>query len=338
MKVTSIKEIAQLAGVGISTVSRVINNKSDVNPETKEKVLAVIKKYHFEPNANARNLKQINSKTVCIVVKGTFNLFFSRIIEIMQNRIEENELTPLVRYIDETDDEILVAKRLINEKKAIGIIFLGGGTVNGEEINENPNIPFVFATTSAENVDFNNISSVCVNDMLAAKNAVDYLFDHGHEKIAVIGGKRQKNDLVSLRYQGVLQSFKEHGTLFDESLYAESKFSLVDSYTVMSNFIEEKKFTAIFAMSDIMAIGAAKAIFDAGLRVPDDISIIGFDGIDMAYFYNPSLATIRQPSDEIATKSVELLIASIKKKKVADRHITLDFSIMAGNSVKQISK
>lgn len=338
MKITSITEIAELAGVGTSTVSRVINNRSDVSPQTKEKVMAVIKKYHFEPNDNARNLKQINSKTICVVVNGTFNPFFSRVIEIIQQKIEENKYTPLVRYIEEGKDEYNAAKRLMNEKKAAGIIFLGGNAVSRNYITENPEIPFVFATTSAKKVNYSNISSVCVDDFNSAKSAVDYLFDCGHTKIAVIGGKRQSIDLVAFRLQGVQKSFEEHGVHFDESLYMESRFSMTDAYTAVSKVINKREFTALFAMSDIMAIGAAKAICDAGLKVPDDISIIGFDGIEMSLFYNPTLATIRQPADEIAIKSVELLMQNINGINLDNKHIVLESSIVKGGSVKTINE
>lgn len=336
MKVTSIKEIARLAGVGTSTVSRVINNKSDVNPETKQKVLDVIKKYHFEPNANARNLKQTNSKTVCIVVKGTFNPFFARIVELIQHEIESYNYTPLVRYIEESKDELKAGRRLLTEKKAVGIIFLGGSAITREYINENPDVPFVFATNAVRDMDFPNVSSVGIDDMAAAKMAVDHLFECGHRDIAVVGGKLQYRDLVAFRYDGVVQSFKDHELKFDETNYVECKFSMTDAYTVVSKLLAKKRFTALFAMSDIMAIGAAKAIFDAGLNVPNDISIIGFDGIDMAFFYNPTLATVRQPADEIAIKSVQLLMQNLNEQE-GEKHIKLDSVIVKGNSVKVIS-
>lgn len=337
MKATSIKEIAKLAGVGTSTVSRVINNKPDVNPETKKKVLEVIKANHFEPNANARNLKQINTKTICVVVKGTSNPFFARIVEIIQKEIEVNKLTPLVRYIDESKDEFKAGRRLLNEKKAIGMIFLGGSGIRLDYINENPDVPMVFATTKASDVDFPNVSSVGIDDMSSAKKAMNYLFECGHKQIAIIGGKRQYRDLVAFRYDGVVKSFEEHNIAFDESMYVESKFSMSDAYTTISKLLIKKKFTALFAMSDIMAIGAAKAIIDAGLKVPEDISIIGFDGIDMAFFYNPTLATIRQPSDEIAIKSVELLMQSLNGETDKPRHIILDSAIVEGRSVKKLT-
>lgn len=337
MRATSIKEIAKLAGVGTSTVSRVINNKPDVNPETKKMVLEVIKQNHFEPNANARNLKQINTKTICVVVKGTSNPFFARIVEIIQREIEANKYTPLVRYIDESKDEFKSGRRLLNEKKAVGMIFLGGSGVKLEYLTDNPHVPMVFATTKASEFNFPNVSSVGIDDMESAKKAMDYLFDCGHKDIAIIGGKRQYRDLVAFRYDGVLKSFKDHNLIFDEAMYVESKFSMSDAYTAVSKLLTKKKFTALFAMSDIMAIGAAKAIIDAGMKVPDDISIIGFDGIDMAFFYNPTLATIRQPSDEIAIKSVELLMQSLNGETDKPRHIILESTVVEGRSVKKLT-
>lgn len=330
----TIKEISKYARVSVSTVSRVINNMPDVNEETRQKVLAVIDEFGYVPNANAKNLKQISSNIICIIVKGMHNQFFGQIIEKIQSEIIKTKYIPLVNFIDENDNEVDAAFRLISERKAVGVIFLGGSPSLKTDRLMEIDVPCVFSTMSADGLSLNNVSSVCIDDKAAAKSAIDYLFEMGHKKIAVLGGQLMDRDSIYKRYVGALESHREHGIEFNEELFMQSKFTFEDAYRAVDKTIKycNSRYTAIFAMSDIMAIGAAKAIFDNGLSVPDDISIIGFDGIQATSYYNPTLATVKQPSGEIALKSVELLIQNIESDMVS-QNIVLGTELIKGNSI-----
>lgn len=337
MKNYTIKDIARLAGVGSSTVSRTINNYPGVNAETRERILEIIEKYNYTPNSNAKSLKQLNSQIICIIVKGILNPFFSGIIIEMQTNIEREGFVPVVSYIDEQDDEIAYAKQLLSEKKGVGIIFLGGSAVNKEEELAKFNKPCVFATSSARECKVQRISSVSIDDRLGAKTAINYLMESGHKEILTIGGEIKQQDLIFHRYEGIRDAYKDKGQDFNErEMYVQSKFSYESAYKAIEKYMKcKRKFTAIFAMSDIMAIGAAKYITDIGMKIPDDISIIGFDGIEIAEFYTPTVATIRQPYIEIAQKSVELLIKSIDDESFFE-HLLLRGELLKGNSVKLI--
>ena len=152
------------------------------------------------------------------------------------------------------------------------------------------------------------VSSVSVDDRLSARMAVDYLLDCGHRKIAVMGGRREVDDGIGQRYRGVLQSFEARSLAFDERLYVESHFTMGCAYERALAFVRSGlECTAMFCMSDTMAIGAIKAFSEFGLRVPDDISVIGFDNIALARFLTPTLSTVSQPAQLIAEKSVELI-------------------------------
>jgi LacI family transcriptional regulator len=337
MRNYTIKDIARISGVGVSTVSRVINDYYGVSEETKEKVLKVVEQCGYIPNSNAKNLKQLSTQIVCIIVKGVLNPFFSGIVIELQKSVEAGGYVPLVSYIDETEDEIRCASQLLKEKKAEGIIFLGGSAVNREDELKKLNSPCVFVTSSARNCNIPALSSVAIHDKLASKNAVKYLLDSGHKDILVVGGAIFQKDLIYERFEGVLEAYAERGRVFDkENMYIESKFSYQSTYKVMSEYLTLKKsFTAIFAMSDIMSIGIAKCLIDNGLKIPEDISIIGFDGIDEAKFYNPTLATIKQPCLDIAEKSVELLIKSMEDNTFS-QHVQLEGKLVKGSSVKFI--
>jgi LacI family transcriptional regulator len=306
----------------------------DVNLQTRQQVCKVIEEHGYVPNATARTLKKITTNIICVIVKGTQNLFFAQIVEMIQSEIEKTSYIPLVHYIDESADEVACAVSLVSEKKALGVIFLGGSPSLRAKAIARIKVPCVLATMSARGLGLKNTSSVCVDDYTSAEKAIDYLIDRGHREIAIMGGRRMDRDLVWNRYNGALHSFARHGIHFDESLYIESMFSLEDAHRVASQVLSARPlaFTALFAMSDIMAIGATKAIFDSGRRVPEDVSVIGFDGIKLAGYYNPSLTTIRQPYEKIAHHSAELIIQNIRGENIGQQ-IVLDTEIVDGASV-----
>lgn len=334
----TIKEVAKLAGVSVSTVSRVLNNLPDVNPQTRDLVRRVIAENGYVPNATARTLKQTNTNIICVIVKGFQNLFFAPIVEGIQFFIDKTDYIPLIHYIDESADEVAAAASLVAEKKALGVIFLGGSPSSKARSITRIKVPCVLATMSARDLDMKNTSSVCVDDFAAAGKAIDYLVDRGHRDIAILGGRRLDRDLVWNRFSGARQRLADHGIAFDDSRYIESKFSFEDAYRATAATLkqENRAFTALFAMSDIMAIGACRAIFDHGLKVPDDVSVIGFDGIQIGRYYNPTLTSVRQPQDEIARRSASLIIQNIKGINIG-HSIVLDTEVVAGESVKTCS-
>jgi Transcriptional regulators len=330
---TTIKEIAKLSGVSATTVSRVLNGRPDVNKETKAAVLKVIEEANYVPNANAKNLKAIASNMICVIVKGIGNPFLLSLVEEMQGHIEAAGYLPHAHYIDESADEVLVAQQLTVEKKPLGFLFLGGSAVGRRNDLRQLSVPVAFAAADAKAVGLSHVSSATVDDRLCAKKAVDALLLRGHREIMVLGGSLLAQDIVGNRHQGVKDAFFERGFVFSEAYYFECKFSLESAYRAASRMLDSGlPFTALFCMSDIMAIGAAKAIHDRGLKIPDDVSVIGFDGLELAKFYTPSLATIRQPVAQMAKISVEVLVKNIQGRSKA-RHEILTGELLLGQSI-----
>ncbi|NLB19524.1 MAG: LacI family transcriptional regulator [Clostridium sp.] len=192
-------------------------------------------------------------------------------------------------------------------------------------------------TTSGENFGFKNLSSVTTDDFKAARSAVNYLIQKGHRRISIIGGKYRVSNTSEIRLRGAVEELNIHGITFDESLqYETARYSLDGAYKAAQRLLDKNpKTTGIFAMSDVMAMGAMRAIADRGLKIPEDISIIGFDGIDLADYYNPKLTTICQLQDELAKSSVEILLRQIEKKD-KPLHKVLSFNLKVGESVKDI--
>lgn len=322
----------------MSTVSRALNDYPDVSQETKQRILKIVETYHYRPNGNAKNLKQSSTNNVNIVVKGRGNPFFEGIVEQMQSRLARKGLHALVTYIDERSDEIEEAVRLCHEKKPEGIIFLGGVASRYAESLRNFTVPCVVSTVYVPFQEDDVHGCVCVNDEEAAGSAVEYLIRRGHRQIAILGGQLGNADGIERRYNGAVRVMREHGIAFDAAYYRASKFSLKDAYQGTQDLLDSgAPFTALFAMSDVMAIGAAKAIIDSGRRVPEDISVIGFDGIAMSRFYNPSLATVQQPSREVADASVDLLVCKIKGEKAERNVIFLPTRLIEGASVRRLA-
>lgn len=334
----TIKDIARISGVGISTVSRVVNNRPDVSPETRQLVLDVVSTNGYTPNSNAKHLKQRNSDYIGVIVRGSRNMFLAGLLEQLQHCIEKTDYHFLPWYIDERGDEILAAQNLYNERKVQGIVFLGGSAQGRERELDSFPVPCVFATADASDIASKNVMSVSVDDMHAAKSAIDYLFDCGHTRIAVVGGALEAANSIGLRYRGVLESYLEHGKVFDPTMYLTSSFSFSTAYQAVSKALANGlDCTAVFAMSDVMAVGASKAITDAGLAIPDDISVIGYDGIELAAYLTPTLATVRQPIDRIAKECVRLITSAIEAyKDVPVRHIALPCELIMGQSVRAL--
>lgn len=333
----TIKDIARESGYSVGTVSRVLNNQAGVSERSREAVMKVVDKYHFKLNSNAKNLKKQSEDGIAIIVKGTQNMFFSALVEPMQGLVEKKGYAFEINYSGEDDDEMEIALQICRERRPQGILFLGCNINRVKEMFENITIPCVLVTNDASNLEFDNLSSVRTDDYGAAKMAVDYLISHGHTNIGILGGMRQISSAADGRYEGCIDAFHEHGMEYNEKRqYEQSYFTITDGYNAMERLLDKMPdITAVFAMSDVMAIGAVRAVYDRGMKVPADISIIGFDGIDIGKYTNPRLTTIRQSREKIASRSVEILLDCIENRSGAVYEI-VPFYFVKGESVKSI--
>ena len=335
----TIVDIAKESGYSVSTVSRVLNNKTDVSPVAKQKIMEIVEAHHFVPNNNAKHLKQGVTKNILVLVKGTSNMLFASIIEEMQTIVAETSYSLRVYYLDEDRNEVAEAVRLCRERKPLGVMFLGGNPQYFEADFSAVTVPSVLVTNQGDMLGFENLSSIATDDVAAAEEAVDYLFAQGHHNIGVIGGDRFVSRTAKQRFMGCQKSFEKKGLEFDaDTYYEQGRFSFDSAYRAMTRLLDKKiPMTAVFAMADTMAVGAVRAIRDYGLRVPEDISVMGFDGISLAEYYNPKIATIRQGYKEMANKSVEVLFGMMDYNRPAS-HVIVPFELIQGESVKSINE
>lgn len=335
----TIKDIARESGYSVSTVSRVLNNRNDVSPDARKKIEEVVAKFNFVPNNNAKHLKQNNSKAIGVLVKGISNMLFASVVEEIQRMIEKTEYTLVVSYLDEDADEVEQAILLCRERKPLGLLFLGGNPEYFHREFSGVDVPCVLVTNRANEMHFENLSSVATDDIAAARCAVDQLFVAGHRRIGILGGDFDKSYTSHQRFLGCEQSFSEHGAVLDvEHCYEKARFSFGSACRAMKRLIGKfPDVTAVFAMSDVMAIGAIRALRDLGYRVPEDVSVIGFDGTSLAEYYNPKLATIKQQHQTLANRSIEILFDQIELKK-EPIHEIVPFEFVNGESIRVIDE
>lgn len=341
MEVTTIKDIAKLCGVGVSTVSRAINNHPDINKETKAMIMQVIKEHNYVPNNSARNLKRSNSDAIAVLIKGISNPFFGNMIKTFEREIKKKKYSFILQRVDSKEDEIDVANQLVKEKKLKGIVFLGGYFSHSDEKLKQLKVPFVLSTIgTTQKLDKTICSSVSVDDFKESYKIVDYLCKSGHKKIAILTPKDDES-IGDLRFKGYITALKNNGVNADKNLIRYMKedidnYSMENGYIVTKELLESgEDFTAIYAICDSIAIGACKAIFDSGRRVPEDYSVAGFDGLEMAHYYNPSITTIRQPVEDMAEATIKILFDVIRKK-TSEQHKTFPAELVIGQSTRNI--
>lgn len=333
----TIKDIAKESGYAVGTVSRVLNNQPGVSQKARAKIMEVVEKYQFRLNSNAKFLKQQSTDSVAIIIKGNKNMLFAGLVETLQGHIKDKGYTSMVYYVHEDTHEVEQAMQICRDINPLGVLFLGSNKENILEKFEYVDVPCVLVTNSAENMGFANLSSVCISDEKAAKTAVEYLIASGHKKIGVLGGEMEHSNPAKARYAGCVAAFKENNIKFDASKYYERDyFTMEGGYRAMQRLLKKSNdFTAVFAMSDVTAIGAIRALYEAGKRVPEDISVIGFDGIETGQYIVPKLTTIKQPDEEIAERVVEILLGQVAGNPKAVYEETT-FTLIEGDSVRKI--
>ena len=265
MKVYTIRDIARLAGVSVTTVSRVLNHRPDVNPETRIRVEKIIQENHFVGNTNARGLKQ-NNEVIAVVVRGRSNPFLSNLAEAILNRASSLDDIFITEYIDEKDDEFQTALRLSFQNAVKGIIFVGSLIDERVSTIRDLDIPVVFTTVNAKSADLPRASSVAIDDRAMGYQVAAELLSLGHRRVAVFGSDPVAGDSLAMRFQGFCDAFTDQGLTYRQEDYCETRFSYEAGYQAARTFFSEHPdVTALFSMSDTVAVGAMRALKDLGL-------------------------------------------------------------------------
>jgi DNA-binding LacI/PurR family transcriptional regulator len=301
----NIKVVAQRAGVSTATVSRTINGSSKVTPATAERVRKAIEALHFYPNTNARSLGSGRSSLYGLIISDITNPFFPELVRAFEDIAVEHGQEVLIANTnyDPARMESCVIRMI--QRKVDGVAIM---TSEMEErlvkVLNHRDIPLVFMDVGEPGP---GVSRVQVDHAAGVAMAMDHLVGLGHRAIAFISGPL---DLFSarMRYQAFEASLKRHGLSRDARLIREANHRADGGHHAMQQILDSgAKPTAVMTSNDLTAIGALGAIHDRGLRVPDDISIVGYDDIVLSAYTQPSLTTLRLPRNEIATAAFRAL-------------------------------
>jgi len=309
----TIEHIAQLAKVSKATVSRVLNNSPKVTEETREKVMKVIKESGYYPSATARRLTTNKAETIGLIIPSpqdkTFgNPFYTEILRgfTHQAKIEGYDL---LLFINEHKFNY---SRLFHDRRVDGLLLIGVKR-NDKGITQLSKNKFPYILTGK--VDYKDANYVDANNKGGAYQAVSHLTNLGHKRIAYIGGSFEFV-FNQERFEGYLSALRDHNLEYGKELTMESISTQESGYEAMRKILKSSSIpTAVFAANDLDAIGAMKAIKKKGLKIPEDISLVGFDDIQLASYTEPSLTTIRQPIFKMGTTAISLLVQLIEGKE-----------------------
>lgn len=320
-KKLTIKEIAKLSGISVSTVSRAINNHYDISPETKRRVQEVIDKYGYVPNNSARNLKLNDARNIAVLVKGITNPFFTNMLKVFERECTSHNYSLVLEHVEEDQNEVEVAALLEKEKRLNGIVFLGGNPLQSVDWLKRLTVPYVFCSVAVtDSKKFSRYAYVSIDDRREAEAVTDYLIACGRKRIAILCAGEQDASIGSLRLEGYLNSLRKHGIAVDPALIRRP-ISVQDTYTLANGYQATVKLTqsgvkfdAIFAISDSIAIGCLRALKDCHIQIPEQVSVVGFDGLEIGEYLNPSLTTLKQPVEDMAEGSMHALLSMIEEK------------------------
>ncbi|MDD2980122.1 MAG: LacI family DNA-binding transcriptional regulator [Hespellia sp.] len=325
----TIKDVAKAAGVSTATVSRVIHNDSSVKPATYKSVLDVINKLNYTPNVLARQLRTQKTKTVIVIVPNIRNTFFSDIIFGIENCARKHNYQILIADMHGQPDIEDYYYQAIQERMIDGIISLSANVAKSliEQISDQ--YPVVVACQYLENY---NIPNVTIDNNKAATAMTEYLMKLNHNDIVFISGPVEMT-LYRDRMNGFLSATASAGIPLDLEYVRYGDASVQSGYVQMKEFLDSRKpFSAVFAAGDMMAIGALRALQEAGLEIPKDCSVAGFDDIELSQFVDPPLTTVHQPCYQIGETAFKKLLKLMNKQQIEAFHNVLDFSIVTRDS------
>lgn len=328
----SIKDVAKEAGVSIATVSRVLNDVDVVNEDTKKKVLEAIKKLGYRPNIVARSLKTQKSRTIGIVIPDISNQFYPEIVRGAEDVANIYNYNIILCNTDLDPDKEMEYLKVLKEKMVDGVIYMSNSLEPETlELIKDLQMPIVLVETTDKD---NSYPSVTIDNEQGAYDGTKYLIEKGNKKIAYIGLHKDAVNAAAFRYNGYKKALIENGIELDEAICYFGGLKAEDGYNAIDSMIKNNKIDAAFCASDEIAMGAINALRENGIRVPEDVDVMGFDDIYSASIFYPKLTTIAQPMYDMGSVGMRMLIKSIDKAELTENHFILPHQLIERNSCK----
>jgi len=336
----NIKYMAKVAGVSPSTVSRALRGDPTANKNTAERILKIAKDLNYYPNLLAKGLRYKKSKTIGIILNDLENPYYYETIKLVEDKLNNLDYTMIL--CDSNYDINLERKNIITmlSKGVDGIIIspVNIKSNNIQLIMENK-LKTVFIDFSPE---YKNINYVHVSHEKASYLSTRYLLNKGHKNILLLNGPSQLS--VSQNFlKGYQQALKDYGLKIKTSMIKNSVLSVDQGFEIIheiyqKNSLSENRFTAITSISDLLAIGVYEASKKIGFKIPDDISVVGYDDIYLSSYLSPPLTTINVPKIQIGELSIKILLDQIEGKDLDYHKIILDVRLIERESVKDLNK
>jgi DNA-binding LacI/PurR family transcriptional regulator len=344
MSVT-IYEVAKKAGVGIGTVSRVLNNSPKISPQTRARVLKAIKQLNYQPHAMAQGLARKKTHTIAILIPFFTGYFYVELLKGIQQAVSQHKYDLILYCIDDVNKRDTYLKRAFQQRRVDGVLLISSSLPDhyAKEFRSR-RLPLVLVDAFHPEFD-----SITVNDQDGACSAVRHLIAFGHQRIAMITGHLECPPSQH-RLDGCQRALAEAGLTLPASMLVSSDgmageaaaindgFNKEAGYQGMKHFLERnggtngasQRPTAVFVACDIQAIGAMKAIRECGLRIPEDIALVGFDDIELAEYVG--LTTVRQPMFQMGKQGVERLMALMDDPQLPRQHVRIETALVVRES------
>lgn len=326
---SSIRDIAKIAGVSIATVSRTLRHPDKVSESTKRKVVEAMQKHKYRPNAMATSFRSAKTHKLLVLVPNLANPFFATLIRGVEDHAQKKGYSVLLGDTRGDVESEQVYLDLVHSKQADGVIQLTPYSPEKSFLPEG--IPLV----GAAGCEGEPYPSVRIDNIAAAKAVTDFLISQGHRRIAVMSGLADNRHTID-RVQGYRKSLEQHGIEFNPSLIVEGEFTMVSGQIAAAQILQMSELpSAVFCLNDDMAISAMQAFKAAGMEIPHDISIVGFDNIEYSKYCSPSLTTIEQPAIEMGRIAAKQLINLIETGDLQQQHYILPYELLVRGSVSQ---
>ncbi|HSX50880.1 MAG TPA: LacI family DNA-binding transcriptional regulator [Cellvibrio sp.] len=315
---SNIRDVARLAGVSVATVSRALSNPEKVSDDSLEKVHNAIAQVGYRPNMLARNFRSARAYAVVVLVPDIANPFYSLFIRALEDRAQQKGYAVLLGDTRGTPEREMDYIRRVETRLADGIVQLRPSSEKSQN-NIPPDIPCV----NACGCEYTTGPAIRIDNRAAAKTMVNYLISLGHRRIGVISGLKDNPHAID-RLEGYKEALAEAGIPFEKDLIAEGDFTMWSGLNAAFQFCNMKvRPTAVFSMNDEMAIGAMQTLKNQGIRIPEDMSVTGFDDIAYSKYSDPSLTTISQPAEEMGKMAMDMLLKVIEGEPLSQRECVL---------------
>ncbi|MDN4502582.1 LacI family DNA-binding transcriptional regulator [Alteromonadaceae bacterium BrNp21-10] len=330
---TTIRDVAKEAGLSTGTISKVLSAPNTVSQKSLLRAQAAIKKLNYKPNMLAQKFRSKQSKTIVVMVPDIANLFFAQVISGIEQVAQKSGYSVLLGDTKDSTERELEFVRMVETRLADGIINLRPYAQDDTSLPKEGVI--AVNSASCENTPY---TSVRIDNADAAKTVINYLISLGHRRIGVISGLKKNPHSID-RMRGYKLALQQANIEFDPSIIVEGDFNFWSGLNASEQFTRmQNPPTALFCMNDEMAIGAMKGFINKGYRIPEDMSITGFDNIEACRYFTPTLTTVAQPAESMGRKSAEALLRLIDGDTSVQNEFILPYEFIIRESTTAINQ